>query len=87
METTTSTHTLRKLTATEGHYIIAINTNKDICPHFATTVYLGSNDSPDNYREITAEERADIEAQYADTHPSPDIEDVIPIESKEGAQK
>lgn len=83
METTTTTHTLRKLTARPGHWIIATDTDPDIEPHFATTVYLGSNDSPDRYREITDEERAEIVARYADRHA--DIEDVEPIESEEGA--
>lgn len=41
--------TLIKLTATDGHYL----TNGDAC---SKEVYLGINDSPENWHEVTEEE-------------------------------
>ena len=41
--------TLIKLTATEGYYL----TNGEV---YGKEIYLGVNDSPDNWHEITAEE-------------------------------
>ena len=45
-----------KLTATDGHYL----TDGEI---YTKEVYLGVNDSPDNWHEITAEEYEQIQAE------------------------
>ncbi len=47
---------LRKLTASEGMVL----TNGSV---YGTVVYLGVNDSPENWYEITEEEYADILAK------------------------
>ena len=48
-----TTFELRKLTATEGFVL----TNGEA---YAKEIYLGCNDSPDNWREITNEEYAEV---------------------------
>ena len=47
---------LRKMTASEGMYL----TNGEV---YSKEVYLGCNDSPDNWHEITEEEYAKIVAE------------------------
>ena len=49
---------LRKLTADSGKVL----TNGEA---YGTEIYLGKNDSPENWREITAEEYETIRAQDA----------------------
>lgn len=44
---------LRKLTATEGYVL----TNGET---YSKEIYLGVNDSPDNWHEITEEEYAEV---------------------------
>ena len=51
-----TTITLRKLTATEGHVL----TNGEV---YSKEIYLGKNDSADNWHEITDEEYAVILAE------------------------
>lgn len=48
-----STIELRKLTATDGYVL----TNDSV---YGKEIYLGCNDSPDNWHEITDEEYAEI---------------------------
>ena len=47
--------TLIKLTASDGNYL----TNGDI---YSKEVYLGVNDEPENWREITAKEAEELQA-------------------------
>ncbi len=49
---------LRKLTAAEGMTL----TNGDTC---GKEVYLGKNDTPDNWREITDEEAEQLSAEQS----------------------
>ena len=53
---TETTITLRKLTASEGHIL----TNGDV---YGKEVYLGVNDSAENWHEITEAEYAEILAE------------------------
>ena len=53
----TDTIEIKKLTPSEGMYL----TNGDTIAN--GSVYLGKNDSADNWREITAEEKEKIEAE------------------------
>lgn len=53
---TESTIQITKLTASDGHVL----TNGDI---YGKEIYLGKNDSPDNWHEITDAEYAEILAQ------------------------
>ena len=53
---TETTITLRKLTASNGHIL----TNGDV---YGKEVYLGVNDSADNWHEITEAEYAEIMAK------------------------
>ena len=46
---------LRVLEAAEGHYIVRRDEDPATA-HYAERVYLGSGDSPDNYREASADE-------------------------------
>ena len=48
-----STIELKKLTATDGYIL----TNGDV---YGKEIYLGCNDSPENWHEITEEEYAEI---------------------------
>lgn len=48
--------TLRKLTPSDGRYIA--NKENTICTNSA--IYLGKNDSPDNYREVEETEAEEI---------------------------
>ena len=48
-----STIELKKLTATDGYVL----TNGDV---YGKEIYLGCNDSPDNWHEITEEEYNEI---------------------------
>lgn len=47
---------LRKITASEGMYL----TNGEA---YSKEVYLGTNDSPENWHEITAEEYNEIQKE------------------------
>lgn len=47
--------TMRVLEAAEGHYIVRRD-DDPATAHYAERVYLGSGDSPDNYREASADE-------------------------------
>ena len=49
------TANLRKLTASDGHMICRKDMKPEY-PYFSPVVYLGSGDSPDNYREVTIAE-------------------------------
>ena len=51
---------LRKIVAEEGMLL----TNGEIC---VKTVYLGENDAPENWREITEEEAEAIKDQQKET--------------------
>lgn len=53
---TESTIQITKLTASDGHVL----TNGDV---YGKEIYLGKNDSPDNWHEITDAEYAEILAQ------------------------
>ena len=53
----TDTIEIKKLTPSEGMYLANGETIAD------GAVYLGKNDSADNWREITAEEKEKIEAE------------------------
>lgn len=71
METTTKTFTMKKLTAHEGCWLIAVKRDEAVEPYFAKTVYLGSRASEADYREITDEERAAIADQWQREHGEP----------------
>lgn len=51
-----TTITVRKLTATDGYIL----TNGEV---YGKEIYLGKNDSPDNWHEITDAEYATIQAE------------------------
>lgn len=55
---TETTIEITKLTATEGHIL----TNAEA---YGKEIYLGKNDSPDNWHEITDAEYAEIVAAQA----------------------
>jgi hypothetical protein len=56
-----STIEIRKLTATEGMFL----TNGET---YSKEVYLGINDNPDNWHEITAEEYNEIQTAIEEQH-------------------
>ena len=75
---------LRVLEAAEGHYIVRRDEDPATA-HYAERVYLGSGDSADNYREVTADEyhraMAAREAAQAPTEPEDaQYEEVEPTE-------
>ena len=90
METSTTTHTLRRIDAAPGHVLIdrdalaaaraAADTEPapgSVAPYTSATVYLGAADSADRYTEITDAEAAAIAARYAPApEPRPAVEDV-----------
>ena len=59
-----TTITIRKLTATDGMVL----TNGEA---YGKEIYLGVNDSPENWHEITDEEYAAIMARETDNHSDP----------------
>lgn len=65
----TENYTLTKIEAEQGKYL---HNGKTICK----VAFLGINDSPANWREITEEEKQEIEAQNENNL----IEDVEQIE-------
>ena len=54
---TTSNITLTRLDASEGHKLLLDHA-------IASTVYLGTSDSPDNWTEITDAEAEALQAQW-----------------------
>lgn len=76
MEINTTTHTLRRLTASEGHVLVdaaalraAQAADATAAPYCARTVYLGSGDTPGRYTEITDTEAAALAARFAPVAP------------------
>lgn len=70
----------RVLEAAEGHYIVRRD-DDPATAHYAPRVYLGSGDSPDNYREASADEyRRVMAAREAAQPPAEDAqyEEVTP---------
>lgn len=63
------TYTLTKLEAEEGKYL----TNGKTIGTFA---HLGINDSPANWREITEEEKEQLEKEMSDCQDSTDLEEM-----------
>lgn len=59
--------------ASPNQWLIKKGTKGSKTPYFATTIYLGSSDSPENYEEVSDEEKNIIEAQLAE---SANVEDV-----------
>lgn len=83
MDTTTTTHTLRRLTAAPGHWLIARAdldaaraTSPDDtgagAPYMTRTIYLGSADTPDRYAEITDAARDEILAKFERKEDNPE---------------
>ena len=62
MEIKTTNVKVNVLTATEGCYIYR-KTDDMQNAYFTKTVFLGKNDSPDNYAEITEEQYNEIMSQ------------------------
>lgn len=62
MEITTTNVKVNVLTATEGCYIYRKNEELKNA-YFTKTVFLGKNDSPENYAEITEEQYNEIISQ------------------------
>lgn len=60
------TASLRKLVASDGHLICRKDMNPEY-PYFSPVVYLGSGDSPDNYREVTIAEAEAVTAAANET--------------------
>lgn len=61
----TSSYTTIVLTAAQGCYLTQANCADIRTAIITERVYLAKSDSPDNWREITAAEAADIKAQQA----------------------
>ena len=61
----TSSYTTIVLTAAEGCYLTQANCDDIRAAIITERVYLANTDSPDNWREITAEEADAIKAQQA----------------------
>ena len=61
----TSSYTTIVLTAAEGCYLTQANCDDIRTAIITDRVYLAKSDSPDNWREITAEQADDIKAQQA----------------------
>ena len=61
----TSSYTTIVLTAAEGCYLTQVNCADIRAAVITERVYLANTDSPDNWREITAEQADDIKAQQA----------------------
>ena len=61
----TSSYTTIVLTAAEGCYLTQANCADIRTAIITDRVYLANTDSPDNWREITAEQADDIKAQQA----------------------
>ena len=61
----TSSYTTIVLTAAEGCYLTQANCDDIRTAIITERVYLANTDSPDNWREITAEQADDIKAQLA----------------------
>ena len=59
----TSSYTTIVLTAAEGCYLTQANCEDIRAAVIAERVYLANTDSPDNWREITAEQADDIKAE------------------------
>jgi len=58
-----STYAVRVLDAADGHFLTQSDPDTPILDRITSTrVYLGVSDSPDAWREITADEAAAIEA-------------------------
>lgn len=77
--------TMRVLEAAEGHYIVRRD-DDPATAHYAERVYLGSGDSPDNYREASADEYHRVmAAREAAQPPAEDAqyEEVTEAENKE----
>ena len=47
---------MKKISASEGHYLTQKNLENEGGRTFAISLYLADNDSPDNWREATQEE-------------------------------
>ena len=69
MELKTKTVELRIITASENMVL----TNGEVFSEVGGDVYLGCNDSPDNWYEITAEEAEELQKEQEG-----EIEDVLP---------
>lgn len=63
METNTAQVQIRTLTAAKGKWITTKNQNPDMGKVFAKIIYLGANDSPENYEEVTDKQKTDYEEQ------------------------
>lgn len=64
MEVQTSSVTLRKLEPSEGMVLTQSSDDTALADrYFSKLIYLGSNDSEDNYKEITDAEAEEIKAQ------------------------
>ena len=61
MKLTEQQVTLRKLTPSEGMWLTRTDATTDRV--FSKEVFLGINDSPDNWREATEEEKIEYEAE------------------------
>ena len=61
MKVTEQQVTLRKLTPSEGMWLTRTDATTDRV--FSKEVFLGINDSPDNWREATEQEKFEYEAE------------------------
>lgn len=64
MKLTEQQVTLRKLTPSEGMWLTRTDATTDRV--FSKEVFLGINDSPDNWREATEQEKLEMEAEQAE---------------------
>lgn len=60
----TSTINVIVLTPSEGKYLTRVNRSEEEQPIFSKKVFLGANDSADNWREAEEEEKISVESTW-----------------------
>lgn len=78
----TSSYTTIVLTAAQGCYLTQANCADIRTAIITDRVYLAKSDSPDNWREISAEEADDIKAQQAALLAEDEQQDAVDLQQQ-----